>query len=173
MSKQPAPMDDHSNNTGPEPERLHLQPTAPTSQSDLEAVRQWLGSKTTSTPQSLGDYSLEVLRRALSWAVGHMHEKLDRQLSKAVEDAQELAIEVTEDMVFDGRLDELDNLSSTGAREMTDKEEVMLLLEKAREELAWVLEEIAKLRRHIHGDTIFLAAGKRTSFAYLPTPRRL
>ena len=100
-----------------------------------------------------------------------MHDRLDIELINLIAGANEAAIDVTDVMFFVNRDDRLQCISSTKMREISSNEEAIALLEAIREELKWVRDECDRLKRFTHCSERFLEGGRRTSFAYWPTPR--
>jgi len=146
----------------------YLSPSDEPGDEQINELKAWLRS---SHNIDLESYPVQTLRQGLAAALSELYDSLDPQMEDMIEEAQDRAHDVSIDQIFAGRLIELANLEGWEIEEQS-KEEVIDTLVKAKDEIAWIDEQLLRLRMTMEANSFEFAAGRRRKFWFLPHKRK-
>lgn len=140
--------------------------------SPLNDLKAWLRSQTqdSHTTVSPTSHSLLVLRVMLQAAINEITDTLDEQISLLVVEADDFDIQVRQGEYYKSRPEDWDAVLPTDVDEM-GAEECVGLLRAAKEEIAWLVNEISRLQCYIRVEKELYGMGemgRRTRLRPLP-----
>lgn len=128
----------------------HLNFTDESSHSTFNELKAWLRSCTQDPEALLLDTSFNIptLRAAVQAAVFEIRDNLDEQIELLVIEAETYRIQVAHGDYCATRDVDWDGIPESDIGEM-GREELLDLMEDAREEIAWLVNEISRLEAYI------------------------
>jgi hypothetical protein len=117
---------------------------------EYDEIKAWLRSQTQNLETTVSNTShpLELLRAALRSAIYEIRDNFDKQISLLVVEAGQHNIQVQQGDYYTTRTDDWDGMLPTDIDEM-GVEECVGLMRAAREEIAWLHNEISRLECYI------------------------
>ncbi|KAF7194453.1 hypothetical protein HII31_04258, partial [Pseudocercospora fuligena] len=120
---------------------------------------------------------LEHLQTGLTLACKEISQILDLQLESVIRAAKQpdCCIEVEENDFWESRIIDFDGMLENGAKDIRamDEEDVIAFLEASKDEIEWIKNEMRRLDLHIDNARDAIREGRRKSFTYRPTPRKV
>ena len=153
---------------------VHLVPSGTPEDEDLDDIKFWLRSqKKREGFFEKHDFDIDVLREALSCAHSEIEDKLEAELAKWVDEAQNAENRIdADDLAFyeDRKIDwsELDPSSFSGF----DKQKVIDHLHEARDEIAYLMEEVRRLRMYVGTERLKTERDITKTQGFRPLERR-
>ena len=107
-------------------------------------LKLWLRSQTQTTTVSTTSHPIHMLRAILHNTVHEIRENLDQQIGMLVMEAQTYHIRVQIEDYYRTRADDWDAMLPTDIDEMS-REECVRVMHAAKDEIAWLINEISRL----------------------------
>jgi hypothetical protein len=117
---------------------------------EYNELKLWLRSLTqpSGTTVSVTSHPIQMLRSILGAAIHEIRDNLDQQVGMLVVEAQTYHIQVQIEDYYRTRSDDWDAMLPTDIDEMS-REECVRLMHAARDEIAWLINEISRLECYI------------------------